>query len=200
MLVTTQPSVTQSFASDWQLRGIEGTGLEWQSEQSQLHCLGHVLNLGALAFVFAEDQETVDIAIECAPYSQQFLDEAIALRSRIQEQSWRKAPPLRKLYEFAIAPRNLQHHNEFKKLAKQLTEIPGDTRWNGWAMLIEEAFHTKPANAQLIDAHPELEELRLTGEDWTLLQDTYYFVRPFNEVTKLKEGAEPPGKRSGNSS
>jgi hypothetical protein len=180
-------------ANDTLCRAIEthlqSKGIDWQAAYQRLRCLGHIINLATQAFMFAEDQEAVEVATQRAANSDQTIDDSIAALSKTEAQGWRKAGPLKKLYNLAVALRNLRLHNEFKKLANQLIKIPGETRWNGWFMMIEEAFYTRSAIVQLIDLHPELELYRFTADDWRLLTDTYHFLQPFHEVTKLTEGA-----------
>jgi hypothetical protein len=56
-------------------------------------------------------------------------------------------------------------------------------RLNGWNLVIEEAFETRPVIAQLIDRYLELENHRFTADDWATLKATKDFLYPFWEVT-----------------
>lgn len=56
--------------------------------------------------------------------------------------------------------------------------------------MIREAFETRPVVAQLIDRYPELEQHRITADDWHALKATRDFLEPFWQVTLQTEGKD----------
>jgi hypothetical protein len=69
-----------------------------------------------------------------------------------------------------------------------LHTISGETRWNGWFLLIRQAFNIRP----VLDAFyrrfgDELDDIALTSTEWKLLEYTYSFLQPFHQATVLAE-------------
>lgn len=155
-------------ANDTLCRAVERSmcsqGIQWSAATQRLRCLGHIINIATQAFMFAKDPEAVDIAAQRTANTLS-VEESIASLSQTQDQGWRRAPALQKLYDFAVDLRTLRYHGEFKRLAGKVIKIPGQTRWNGWYLMIQEAFETRPVIAQLIDRYPGLEHHRFTADD-----------------------------------
>jgi hypothetical protein len=107
-----------------------------------------------------------------------------------------KQPALQKLKALAVALRDDRLWQAFKTVAKSFPElpstvpkIPGETRWNGWLLMIEEAFQTRPIlDALMARCHDSLELMILSDGDWQLLKHIAEFLAPFKEVTKKNEG------------
>lgn len=91
-------------------------GLKWSATTNRLRCLGHVLNLGVQAFLFARDEEAVDDASLIAQQSHQRLCETVGELSASKGQGWCAMPALQKLREFTTILRILWHYNAFKIL------------------------------------------------------------------------------------
>ncbi|TKA55306.1 hypothetical protein B0A49_13415 [Cryomyces minteri] len=168
--------------------------IEWDPVQHRCRCFGHIVNLATQAFMFAEDSQAISIAEQRVANSQsETIDEALTEPvTQDKKQGWHATEPVQKLYNFMIACRNMVYHNEFKTLSGgRSISKPGDTRWNGWFLMIEQGFQLRPAVVTMIDRHDtDLEQHRLTMDDWRVLQETLEFLQPFYEVTKLLEGDE----------
>jgi hypothetical protein len=107
-----------------------------------------------------------------------------------------KHPALAKLHSLAVILRDDKFNQAFKRLAKGFPEcpstipkIPGETRWNGWLLMIEEAFRTRPILDTLYTRYTDaLELVMLIGDDWTLLEHIQNFLLLFKEVTLKADG------------
>ena len=77
--------------------------------------------------MFAKDSEAVDLATKRTANTQS-AEEFIASLSQTQNEGWRRASPIQKVYNFAVDLRTLRHHNQFKRLGGKITSIPGQTR------------------------------------------------------------------------
>lgn len=172
----------------------------WTEKTRRLRCIGHIINLATVAFMFADNAEAAEIAYTRAELSQ--LDNQLDNESLVSMESTDsglvKQPALQKLRALAVALRDDRFWQAFKTIAKSFPEltsavpkIPGETRWNGWLLMIEEAFQTRPIlDALMARYHDSLELMVLSDEDWRLLKHIADFLAPFKEVTKKSEGHE----------
>jgi hypothetical protein len=170
----------------------------WTEKTRRLRCIGHIINLATQAFIFADNVEAAKIAYTRAEISQ--LDNELDNESLISMESTNcglvKQPALQKLKALAVAMRDDRFWQAFKTIVRSFPELPstvpkvlGETRWNGWLLMIEEAFQTKPIlDALLARYHDSLELMVLLDEDWQLLKHIAGFLTPFKEVTKKNEG------------
>jgi hypothetical protein len=62
-----------------------------------------------------------------------------------------------------------KQHNTFKRLARKMIKLPRKTRWNGWFIMITDAFQTRPAIAIMINQFELLQRFRFTSDDWNIL-------------------------------
>jgi hypothetical protein len=171
----------------------------WQEKTRRLRCIGHIINLATQAFMFSVDAEAAEIAYSRADLSQ--LNDGTDTASYsgssydIAEHALAKHPAASKLRNLAVALRDDKYYQAFKKLARGFPEcpitvpkIPGETRWNGWLLMIEEAFRTRPILDALFARYADaLESMILTNDDWTLLKHIHNFLVPFKEVTLKAE-------------
>jgi hypothetical protein len=171
---------------------------DWTEKTRRLRCIGHIINLATQAFMFANDTEAAEIAYARAELSQldNQLDNESLVSMEATENGLVRQPALQKLKALAIALRDDRFWQAFKSLARSFPElpstvpkIPGETRWNGWLLMIEEAFQTRPIlDALFARYHDSLELMSLSDEDWRLLEHIANFLMPFKEVTKMNEG------------
>jgi hypothetical protein len=103
--------------------------------------------------MFATNEEAAELAYERAKLLQLESDTASYSRSNydIADTALVKHPALTKLRSLAVILRDDEFNQAFKRLSKGFLEcpatipkIPGETRWNGWLLMIEEAFRTRP--------------------------------------------------------
>jgi hypothetical protein len=113
-------------------RGIES----WTAEHQRLRCIGHVINLPVQTFLFAKDDEALEVAKERVANSTVTLDDALVELSRTDEKAgWSRSASVYKLYRLAVAVRNMRLAKEFKHLAGKILRLSNETRWNSWFRL-----------------------------------------------------------------
>ncbi|KAI0568828.1 Dimer-Tnp-hAT domain-containing protein, partial [Pyrenophora tritici-repentis] len=179
---------------------VEGINY-WTEKTRRLRCIGHIINLATQAFMFATNEEAAELAYERARLSQLESDRDgtesySGSNYNIAKTALVRHPALAKLRSFAVILRDDKFNQAFKTLAKGFPEcpatipkIPGETRWNGWLLMIEEAFRTRPILNALYTRYPDaLELVVLTDDEWTLLEHVHNFLLPFKEVTLKAEG------------
>lgn len=149
--------------------------LNWTEKTRRLRYIGHIINLATQAFMFADNAEAAAIAYTRAELSQ--LDNRLENESIVSMDSTDsglvKEPALRKLRALAVTLRDDRFWQAFETIAESFPElpstvpkIPGETRWNGWLLMIEEAFQTRPIlDALLARYHDSLELMLLSDED-----------------------------------
>ncbi|KAL1581652.1 hypothetical protein WHR41_09645 [Cladosporium halotolerans] len=192
--VTVNDTLVRSIEAHMHDSGIP----DWTEKARRLRCIGHIINLATQAFMFADNAEAAEIAYTRAELSQ--LDNQLDNESLFSMESTNdglvKHPALQKLKALAVALREDRFWQAFKTVARGFPElpstvpkVPGETRWNGWLLMIEEAFQTRPIlDALLARCHDSLELMILSDGDWRLLKHIAEFLTPFKEVTKKNEG------------
>ena len=192
--VTVNDTLVRSIEAHMRDSGIAN----WTEKTRRLRCIGHIINLATQAFMFADNAEAAEIAYTRAELSQ--IDNQLDNESLVSMESTNdglvKQPALQKLKALAVALRDDRLWQAFKTVAKSFPElpstvpkIPGETRWNGWLLMIEEAFQTRPIlDALMARCHDSLELIILSDGDWQLLKHIAEFLAPFKEVTKKNEG------------
>jgi hypothetical protein len=164
---------------------IEG----WDPLQRRLRCLGHIINLAVQSFLFAKNNSAVNAAME-------YVSELRSIESRLIEQSqaedeggWIKQPSLQKVLKFVVTlRRSTRLFNAFKKVAGKSLRQPNETRWNSYLNTFEDALQLRPVYTSFIIERPTLHEYELTAADWSLIETTIAFLKPFKEATKRCEG------------
>jgi hypothetical protein len=149
--------------------------------------------------MFATDEEAAELAYERAKLTQLDSNDTESYSGSnydIADTALAKHPAVAKLRSLAVILRDDKFNQAFKQLSRSFPEcpatvpkIPGETRWNGWLLMIEEAFRTRPILNALFARHADaLELVVLTSDDWTFLEHVYNFLVPFKEVTLKAEG------------
>lgn len=168
----------------------------WTEKTRRLRCIGHIINLATQAFMFSASAEAAEIAYQRAELSQ-LSDAESFVSTEIDERGLCKQPALQKLYKLVVGLRDPKWWQIYKDNARIFPEIgttavpkiPGETRWNGWLLMIEEAIRAKPVLDALFTRYKdELEPMILTEVDWSLLHHVCVFLSPFKEVTLKNEG------------
>jgi hypothetical protein len=125
----------------------------WTKKTRRLRYIGHIINLATQAFMFATNKEAAELAYGRAKLSQLESNTTSYSGSNydITDTALTKHPALAKLRSLAVILRDDKFNQAFKRLSKGFPEypitipkIPGETRWNGWLLMIEEAFRTRP--------------------------------------------------------
>lgn len=171
----------------------------WTEKTRRLRCIGHIINLATQAFMFATNEEAAELAYERVRLAQLESDGTESYSESdydVADNALVEHPALAKLRSLAVILRDDKFNQAFKRLAKGFPEcpstipkIPGETRWNGWLLMIEEAFRTRPILDTLCTRYADVLKLVvLTDDDWTLLEHVHNFLLPFKEVTLKAEG------------
>jgi hypothetical protein len=125
--------------------------------------------------LFSDNTEAAEIAYTRAELSQ--LDNQLNNESLVSIEATDgglvKQPVLQKLRALAVVLRDDRFWQAFKTILKSFPElpsavpkIPGETRWNGWLLMIEEAFQTRPIlDVLLARYHDSLEQMILSDKD-----------------------------------
>jgi hypothetical protein len=99
-------------------------------------------------------------------------------------------PALQKLHGLAKWLRSHSTHSDHWDDAVQLRlGIDNKTRWSSWYQIIDKALRKKPQIIQFMtDYEDALDEHRITGQDWDILQKAHLFLQPFASATLYAEG------------
>src|SRR6266480_3781884 len=191
---------------------LKALGINDTVEHRRLHCLGHILNLAAKAFLFGSDTKS-------------FEDEIKTNEEEKKEQEiWRKRGPIGKLHNVVMyilgSP---QRRDEFRgkvqaELEKQKDHIAAtaqpdedaevvmkqplmvvqdnQTRWNSMFCMILRAFllkdpldfFIKRAQEKPADASPLPKDDELSIDDWNTLARTRDILQPFYDQTLHLQG------------
>jgi hypothetical protein len=175
-------------------RWLRSQGItNWKASQRRIRCQGHVINLIVQAFLFCKDNAAVDEAIkrfkEAAPEAD--LEDILAeYWVDVASSTWRDIGPLGKLHNFAKWLRaSSSRFKPFLTLAGRMIPMDNDTRWNSWFYMLMVALKVKDAVNKTIERHyDELKDDFISPTDWKTLEDTYNYLEPFEEATKVCEG------------
>ena len=165
-------------------KGITG----WSAAHQRLRCFGHIVNLIAHAFLYCDNAEAVDIALQRAANSGHTIDESLYLYGSIDDGGWSNVATLKKIDKFAALLTKQRHFRVWQTHSSKRLTRPNDTRWHGWFTLIDQVLTARPAYAAVCNEVPELEEYLPSSEEWLLLQYTYQILQPLKEVCKRAEG------------
>jgi hypothetical protein len=126
--------------------------------------------------MFATNEEAAELAYKRAKLIQLDSDSTESYSGsdyNIADTALANYPALAKLRSLAVILRDDKFNQAFKQLSRSFLEcpatipkIPGETRWNGWLLMIEEAFRTRPILNALFARHADaLELVVLTSDD-----------------------------------
>jgi hypothetical protein len=162
----------------------------WNPKERRLRCVGHMINLAVQSFLFAKSKEAVELALQDAEQSQTAIDEELLQRFNIDDEAgWVATPALQKVLQFVTTLRRSDGlFNGFKRSAGKAIRAPNDTRWNSYLNTLEDALQLKVEYTAFVFQHQELLEYELSAADWSIIEETIHFLRPFKEATKACEG------------
>jgi hypothetical protein len=191
------------------LRDIDPNISDSDIDERRLRCWGHILNLVAKAFLFGTNANAFELE-----------DQANITLGREQErfQAWRKKGPVGKLHNLVVFIRASTQRKELFKNVSLATvdEIDGlainedtqnlgvikdnETRWNSTYLMIVRALKKRQeinAFIQVLDVRPAEKpvprEDRLSANDWLIIEETAYILKPIYDHTirfqsRAKEG------------
>lgn len=91
---------------------------DWHANEKRLRCVNHVINMPVQTFLFAKDNEAIEVAEQRITNTSQSLDDALAdLANNDDTAGWCKQPAINKLYRLAVALRNVRLSRAFKATA-----------------------------------------------------------------------------------
>jgi len=141
--------------------------------------MGHILNLACQGFLFAKDNEAVEMAIRDAEEMQRE-DERLGLeegrlrateseytQSEASQEEWRKIGAMGKLHNIAVwLRRSPTRYQRFQKHARRILPRDNDTRWNSWLTMLEAAVDMEYHIRVFIEKHwDEMEKNHLDSDD-----------------------------------
>lgn len=113
-------------------------------------------------------------------------------------EGWGSTPSLQKLHDLAVWLRNSTIHLDLWMHTIGVTlGIDNDTRWISWYQVICKAIKHKDKIIIFLATNADaLEDKVLTSYDWETLEQTYTFLKFFEEATLMVEGDEASLHRS----
>jgi len=149
----------------------------YNAQEHRLRCVGHVINLVVKAFWFGEGDRMI------------LQDTVIVTRDTIAE--WRKMGPWGKghnITTYILA--SPQRRQEFKRLGGDtILHRDNATRWNTGYTMIQSLIRNRDAVDVFCLHHSEqLDEDRLSLDDWEQLADAVGILQPFHSATQRMEG------------
>ena len=163
--------------------------IAWPADQRRLRCFGHIINIGVNAFLFKQDPDAVEYAIELAGRAGRPIEEEFA-QGEGKSRGWTKEAAMQKLDGFIMALGSSSDlYNGFLERNQGRTiHRPNDTRWNSWFDAIDDALALRDEYNGFVAKEEQLREFELTITDWSSLEQTHNFLGPFKEVVKRCEG------------
>ncbi|KAA8617208.1 hypothetical protein PtrV1_10509 [Pyrenophora tritici-repentis] len=97
---------------------------------------------------------------------------------------------LRKLHQLCVWLRNSSiHAAEWDRKVGLCLGIDNQTRWSSWYSVMDRAIKKMAAiKVFMHDNEKHLNEIRLTSDDWDILQKAHTFLQPFASATLYAEG------------
>lgn len=164
--------------------------MRFHGRPSWVRCLAHVV---ALICDDVLKDLNAGTAREAKKLLEQWEVDAKGKSYEIPFDATRSAPAKVRLLNLWIL-RSSPREQEWKELPKTSNRKPiydVDTRWNSCKDMMEQFIELEPEYNHFIDNHPEIEALRLTGEEQVALHQLNYVLTPFKEHT-LKVSKEMP--------
>jgi hypothetical protein len=147
----------------------------WTEKTRRLRCIGYIINLATQAFMFATNEEAAELAYERVRLAQLESDGTESYSGSdydVADDALVEHPTLAKLRSLAVILHDDKFNQAFKRLAKGFPEcpsaipkIPSETRWNGWLLMIKEAFRTRPILDMLCARYVDALELVVLTDD-----------------------------------
>ncbi len=98
-------------------------------------------------------------------------------------------PALQQLHNLAVWIRKSNHSDLWDLAVGLRLGLDNDTRWNSWYLIIGRALKKRSQIIEfLVDHEAALGSIRLTSQDWDLLNKAYQFLQPFYGATLYAEG------------
>jgi len=158
---------------------------EWRAKHWRIRCSGHIINLAVQAFLFTDVVNLEDLESYDNDEEQGDLKEEEARRAQ-----FRLMGPLGQIHNIAIHIRGSTARTaEFLELSSRMIPLDNHTRWNSWYSMLVVALDLQSAIEKYCQNHEiELEQDKLTPEDWGRLRTIKDFLEPFHSATLYTEG------------
>jgi hypothetical protein len=168
---------------------LEDYSTEWDYEQNQTRCIGHILNLIVQAFLFKklseEELDSYDKEDLLPIVDQEAYEERLAMQQmRVREE----LDCLGKLHNIVIYIKSSSSRTAaFVAQAGKRIPLDNRTRWNSWFSMLERAVQLEKHIDFYLKSNADLKEDCLDTEDWLQLRTIYAFLGKFKEFTKQLE-------------
>ena len=158
---------------------------EWKAKHWRICCSGYIINLVVQAFLFANMINIEEL--ESYDNKKQQGDTRDKEAKRIK---FRLMGPLGQMHNIVIHIRgSTAWITEFLKLASRMILLDNCTRWNSWYLMLVITLELWPAIEKYCQNHEsELEDDKLTLEDWRQLCTIKGFLEPFQSGTLYTKG------------
>ena len=157
----------------------EEEDIRWKPVFHRVRCIGHVINLAVLGFLFPGGR------IE----RPELIPESDAEEAASPPRTVKNMGPLGKLHNIAVYIRNSPNRTkEFKDLAGRTITLDNRTRWNSWFLMVEAAMECHSAIDVFVKNHSDLDDDYLERSDWKKLEQTRGFLKPFYQATMHAQG------------
>jgi hypothetical protein len=149
----------------------------YNASEYRLRCVGHVINLSVKAFWFGDVDRTL-------------LQHTIIVTPDTMA-AWRKMGPWGKAHNITMyVLASPQRRQEFKRLGGDtILHKDNATRWNTGYTMIQSMMRNKDTVELFCLCHfDDLEDDRLSPDDWNQLADAVDVLEPFHSATLQMEG------------
>ncbi|TVY74496.1 Zinc finger BED domain-containing protein RICESLEEPER 2 [Fusarium oxysporum f. sp. cubense] len=156
--------------------------IQYDPKVHRLRCQGHIINLAAKAFLFATDNEKLELD-----------DPGVHNVTLKHIEAWRKKGPLGKIHNFVVfIQRSVQRSQKFLAIShNRKVARDNNTRWSSWYNMLRVALNLRDAIDGYFNKWMELDCAgdELSSEDWIILEKIKSFLEKLKMTTKALESS-----------